>query len=1416
MPRKEIGNMLDVTNKQNHNDNYKELYDQTYAMNQELSATNTKLANLKEGPQGPVGPMGPQGPKGDKGDTGLTGATGKAFTYADFTSEQLLALKGPKGDKGDKGDQGLQGPKGDQGIQGIQGPKGDKGDKGDTGLTGPQGPQGIQGVKGDTGAQGPQGIQGLKGDGLQIDGVVATAAELPSGTTKLTYLVGTTLYFRNAGSSNWTKGVDIKGVDGKSGSVVTITSDGYWAIDGVKTSTMAKSSQDELDKLKLYVQSRGENLVTNGAGLMGDNTNFSGFTARKDDVKVGGASFYTEERGAIFSDEFIPVDSSKTYQLSAWVKSKSAVGQQYFGHACYDIDKNGIMPENLEHGDLPVAKLVRPLKKGDTVIYLDSVNNWTDTDWQYLALSQKGIILWGYSNSGGNVYPDKTYSRYSQVNIKNIDTVNKTITLNTPWQITNKSTEDGSFPIGHTVSRTGNGSGYNYSVFAGNIIPKTWSQYSTKINGIGNLSDDRVFRNGTAFIKILFLTNYTTSDGVFYSGIELKEVDPNNYALSDHNHDLTYAKLPDFNTHTADNIKHITAAERTAWNSKASGTHTHAIADVSGLQTELNGKLTKTQADNLYAPLGSTGGTSTGGTSSIINANKRFGFVGDGTTDNYQAFKDLVAFVNANPGQTVEWDALYNGQPAVYRVNQYVTISNIDGSYAAGSPEHLLWKAKNLALITHGVKFINMPLNGFTKTKAFTGADGTWHYAKEEPITLFNFSECDGLKVDDLLVDGENYKLKFAAGFTSKKGENPKWSDGKPLAEGRGHGVILSGIKNGIFNNIKSINQIVDGIAIGFTYDASLVVTQSHNVIINNATATGCGRLGISGLGLHGVQVNNFIAESSGTNQNSDGHYIGFSPTAGIDIEPHHSPVATDNNTTTSYKTDLWNGSVTLNNGRIRYNVGSQVACTSTLLTRNVEFNKCVIRPPKDATVDHMLILLSAQNVKFVDCDVDGYLSDGALSRVLFYAATYVNETTGVIQGQPANVWSEVLGGQWKGVEPWVNTDGVTTVNDVSSGEYGSHNITFKDVMMTDVKFTLRTIRRFIFENVILTITPNAPISKLFMWNASIEDMVLINKKSTSITLDLGNGDSQSDFDTLKLKGLFDWASNTKKYKVATISSENIDVYAYTRVMEYILSNGTTQTPPSDTTAPNAPTVNPVYNNSTTITGTAEANSTVLFTGGFTGQTTANSSGAYTIVASNLTAGQTITVKAKDAAGNISAGTTVTIQTAQTGTGANLWPTTAFDFTNKTITQLGGSGSKYAMSPVYTISNNEAQTLNMTGSGDTVTINATAGTAKYGFFTLDPNTQYTIRVKASDTIANASDLVTMFGGDYIWPNPKVVDITFTTDSAGKYGYDFNGVTYGAADATKGLFHRANGGKNSTTTYKIWLNKGATSTATWSS
>lgn len=70
------------------------------------------------GPAGERGPAGEQGRTGERGPAGPTGPKGDAFTYEDFTPEQLAALTGP---------QGPAGPAGSTGPTGPAGPKGDPG-----------------------------------------------------------------------------------------------------------------------------------------------------------------------------------------------------------------------------------------------------------------------------------------------------------------------------------------------------------------------------------------------------------------------------------------------------------------------------------------------------------------------------------------------------------------------------------------------------------------------------------------------------------------------------------------------------------------------------------------------------------------------------------------------------------------------------------------------------------------------------------------------------------------------------------------------------------------------------------------------------------------------------------------------------------------------------------------------------------------------------------------------------------------------------------------------------------------------------------------------------------------------------------------------------------------------------------------
>lgn len=96
-----------------------EIDNKTHAM-----TLNLTLPRGEKGDQGPQGiqgltgnkgSKGDKGEKGDKGDKGEKGEKGNAFTYNDFTPEQLNNLKGPKGEQGipgEKGDKGDTGPAG--------------------------------------------------------------------------------------------------------------------------------------------------------------------------------------------------------------------------------------------------------------------------------------------------------------------------------------------------------------------------------------------------------------------------------------------------------------------------------------------------------------------------------------------------------------------------------------------------------------------------------------------------------------------------------------------------------------------------------------------------------------------------------------------------------------------------------------------------------------------------------------------------------------------------------------------------------------------------------------------------------------------------------------------------------------------------------------------------------------------------------------------------------------------------------------------------------------------------------------------------------------------------------------------------------------------------------------------------------
>lgn len=121
--------------------------------------------------------------RGEKGEQGERGEKGDAFTYEDFTEEQLLALKGPTGAQGAMGPTGAKGDVGPIGPTGLQGAVGPTGSAGADGKIGPTGPTGSAGTRGDVGPTGPTGAVGPTGSDGKLGPTGPTGKIGPTGPT---------------------------------------------------------------------------------------------------------------------------------------------------------------------------------------------------------------------------------------------------------------------------------------------------------------------------------------------------------------------------------------------------------------------------------------------------------------------------------------------------------------------------------------------------------------------------------------------------------------------------------------------------------------------------------------------------------------------------------------------------------------------------------------------------------------------------------------------------------------------------------------------------------------------------------------------------------------------------------------------------------------------------------------------------------------------------------------------------------------------------------------------------------------------------------------------------------------------------------------------------------------------------------
>ena len=274
------------------------------------------------------------------------------------------------------------------------------------------------------------------------------------------------------------------------------------------------------------VYSRGEQLIVNGNGFMGDNTNFSSWTFDGSVANNSKGSFTrTPSSATIVVDDSIPVDPSKSYAIEFDVKcgtdaSLPAGAKMYAFLNYYDVDGLQVgYYHGIYHRANTTTTLAQDLKNGDTVVYFTDLTNWwvgTTAD------HQRSFIFWDYTNSFGYTYPPNTYSRHEAHAVyasnDSVNKTNNTITLLSAWN-------GGTVPAGTKVSQNASGGNYDYV-----WNHTTQSTFPIEWKHVKSIRHPENMWKGVATVKVGFLWNYgyTTSakqQQIWVTNLSMRAID---------------------------------------------------------------------------------------------------------------------------------------------------------------------------------------------------------------------------------------------------------------------------------------------------------------------------------------------------------------------------------------------------------------------------------------------------------------------------------------------------------------------------------------------------------------------------------------------------------------------------------------------------------------------------------------------------------------------------------------------------------------------------------------------------------------------------------------------------------------------------------------------------------------------------
>ena len=355
-------------------------------------------------------------------------------------------------------------------------------------------------------------------------------------TTDTTYTAGTGIAISNAKaiSNSGVRSIATGSVNG----TISVNTNGTAANVAVKGFDDVELKEDASEKYnKLW--SMGEQLIINGNGIIGDNTNFSALTFDPVVANASAGSFTREGHSYALpkTDEYIPLSPNSKYELSMDLKSDGTANTIIYAFLLfYDVDKNEITAATNMYIANTLTTLSQDLKAGDTVVHFTDLTNWNVTT---TAGHQHGFIFWNYTNSKGYTYPELTYSRnvFTSKYADNsaVDKTNNTITLSSAWT-------GNTIPAGTKVSQSSSGGSYKYAFSTANL-PGTWTNYKGYYDGVDYSGGNATTKMppGTAYAKLGFLWNYQNKGGqIWATNISLKAVEKDIVYTVDGNKNVTF------------------------------------------------------------------------------------------------------------------------------------------------------------------------------------------------------------------------------------------------------------------------------------------------------------------------------------------------------------------------------------------------------------------------------------------------------------------------------------------------------------------------------------------------------------------------------------------------------------------------------------------------------------------------------------------------------------------------------------------------------------------------------------------------------------------------------------------------------------------------------------------------------------